>query len=458
MRYSLDKKILFGFSIASLILFVVAFFTFNNSRKVIESDKWVEHTQKVEFQLLQILVSTVDAETGVRGYVIVGSDAYLEPFEKALKNIPSFMDSLKALTIDNPTQQKNLDTLNQLIGRSILYLKGCIALRTPITSTSEIECIRSGEGKGIEDGIRKIIANSKRVEDTLLLHRKMLSQAETNNFHFIFFILIAIIIIILLVMYVVINANIKTIKRGDEKIRQLNLNLQINNVQLEMANSELESFSYSISHDLKAPLRAMVSFSELLQERYAQLLDKDGKVFLNTISENGQTLSKMVDKLLEFSRLGRQDIQKTKVDMNSLVEKSVNEINSLVKHHAKINIHTIEPINGDTVLLSLVWNNLISNAVKYSAKMENPVIDIGCIVKESEIVYYVKDNGAGLNMGYANKLFGVFQRLHSQSDFEGIGIGLAIVKRIVTRHGGKIWVESEVSKGATFYFSLPSSN
>jgi len=366
------------------------------------------------------------------------------------------MDSLRALTIDNPIQQKNLDTLNQLIGRSILYLKGCIALRTPITSNSEIECIRSGEGKDIEDGIRKVIANSKRVEDTLLLHRKVLNQAETNGFHFVFFILIAIIIIILLVMYIIINANIKTIKSGDERIRQLNFDLQANNAQLEMANSELESFSYSISHDLKAPLRAMVSFSELLQERYAKLLDEDGKLYLNTINENGQTLSNMVDKLLEFSRLGRQDIQKTNVNMNSLVEKSVNEINYVVKHHAKININPVEPISGDPVLLSLVWNNLISNAVKYSGKMENPVIDIGCIVKKGEIVYYVKDNGAGLNMEYADKLFGVFRRLHSQTDFEGIGIGLAIVKRIVTRHGGKVWVESEVSKGATFYFSLPS--
>jgi signal transduction histidine kinase len=457
MRYSLDKKILFGFTIAILILFVVAFFTFHNSEKVIESDKWVEHTQKVEYQLQQILVSTVDAETGVRGYVIVGTDAYLEPFERALKNMPEFMDSLRALTSDNPTQQKNLDTLDQLITKSILYLKGCIALRTPTTIDSEVECIKSGEGKGIEDGIRKVIANSKRVEDTLLLHRKIASREETDGFHFVFFMLITIIIIILLVMYIIINKNIKTIKIADERIRQLNFDLQANNAQLEMANSELESYSYSISHDLKTPLRAMVSFSELLEERYAHLLDENGKIFLNTISENGQTLSTMVDKLLEFSRLGRQDIKKTDVDMNSLVEKCVDELKYTLKHHAKINIQPLEHIEGDPVLLSIVWNNLISNAVKYSGKIADPLIDIGCIVKKNEVVYYVKDNGAGFNMEYAHKLFGVFKRLHTQSEFEGIGVGLAIVQRIIIKHGGKIWVESEVSKGATFYFSLPTS-
>ncbi len=459
MRFSLDKKIFAGFSIAALILFVVAFFTIKNSRKAIESDKWVEHTQKVEYQLQQILVSTVDAETGVRGYVIVGNNNYLEPFEKALKNMPSFIDSLRTLTSDNPTQQKNLDTLNQLISRSILYLKGCIALRTATTSDSEINCIKSGEGKEIEDGIRKVIANSKRVEDTLLLHRQAKSRDEARGFNFVLFILIALIVIILLVVYIIISINIKSIKNADEKIKQLNFDLQVNNAQLELANSELEAFSYSISHDLKAPLRAMVSFSDLLKERYARVLDENGKTFLNTISENGQTLSTMVDKLLEFSRLGRQDIQKTKVDMNSLLAKSVNEINLMVKHHAKINIHPMEPIAGGyAVLLSIVWNNLISNAVKYSNKMENPVIDIGSIIKNNKLVFYVKDNGAGFNMEYAGKLFGVFKRLHSQTEFEGIGIGLAIVRRIIEKHGGKIWVESELSKGATFYFTLPSIN
>jgi len=447
MKITLDKKILGGFIGTAIVLFIVAVYSFNNGKKFTVSTSWVEHTQKVHFQFEQVLVSSVDAETGVRGYAIAGTENYLEPFERSKIKIPAYIDSLKSMTLDNPVQQRNIDTLNRLIGESMQYLTTCIELRKTKSIDSARAWIRNGEGKHIEDSIRKVVANSQHIEDSLLALRKLKSKADARSFNLVFFILLGIITILLIAVYIIININIKALRKAEEEAAD-------KNHLLEAKANELESFSYSISHDLKAPLRAVTSFSELLEDRYAGKLDEEGKKFLKIISENGIKMHNMIDKLLEFSRLGSQSIEKTEVDMESIVSKCLLEIKSFIPHHAAIRIHPLKPVKGDYLLLSHVWSNLLSNAIKYSAKVEAPQIDIGCIVKGDDIIYYVKDNGVGFDMAYVDKLFGVFHRLHSQLEYEGIGIGLATVQRIITKHGGRIWVESEPSKGATFYFSL----
>jgi len=243
-------------------------------------------------------------------------------------------------------------------------------------------------------------------------------------------------------------------KKADEQIRQLNTDLRNNNDQLEVSNKELESFSYSISHDLKAPLRALIGYSRMLEEDYKTKLDEEGNAMLASIRENGTRMSVMIDDLLQFSRLGRKEIEKSEIDTESLVKKCVGDVNSSMMNKAEIKIHSLLSAKGDYSLLSHVWTNLISNAVKYSSKKANPEVNIGSEEQEGKIIYYVKDNGAGFDMTYADKLFGVFQRLHTKQEFDGIGIGLAIVQRIVTRHGGRVWAEGMPGEGATFYFTL----
>src|SRR6185312_4258574 len=243
-------------------------------------------------------------------------------------------------------------------------------------------------------------------------------------------------------------------KKADEQIRQLNTDLRNNNDQLEVSNKELESFSYSISHDLKAPLRALIGYSRMLEEDYKTKLDEEGNAMLASIRENGTRMSVMIDDLLQFSRLGRKEIEKSEIDTESLVKKCVGDVNSSMMNKAEIKIHSLLSAKGDYSLLSHVWTNLISNAVKYSSKKANPEVNIGSEEQEGKIIYYVKDNGAGFDMAYADKLFGVFQRLHTKQEFDGIGIGLAIVQRIVTRHGGRVWAEGMPGEGATFYFTL----
>jgi len=245
-------------------------------------------------------------------------------------------------------------------------------------------------------------------------------------------------------------------KQAGEQIRQLTIRLQNNIIQLEAANQELESFSYSVSHDLRAPLRAVSGYANILEESYAKNLDEEARTVFGTIQRNVKRMGQLIDDLLDFSRLGRNEVPKLPVNMMQLVEKIITEINQSTSYKATVNIHTLFPAHGDQALLRQVWINLISNAIKYSSKSNEPWIEIGSIQEEDETIFYVKDNGVGFDMRYADKLFGVFQRLHGIREFEGTGIGLAIVKRIISKHGGRVWAEAEVNKGATFYFSLPN--
>ena len=227
--------------------------------------------------------------------------------------------------------------------------------------------------------------------------------------------------------------------------------------ELEDANKELESFSYSVSHDLRSPLRSLDGFANILLEDYGTVLDAEGKRLLGVIIKNANKMSELIDDLLAFSRLGRLEIQMEKIDMHSM---ALSVFDELVSNTEKANIdfrlQVIPECNGDPALIRQVLTNLISNAVKYSAKKADRIIEIGYSIIDSDTIYSVKDNGAGFDMAYYGKMFGVFQRLHTVKDFDGIGIGLAIVQRIVNRHKGRIWAEGEVGKGATFYFTLPA--
>jgi light-regulated signal transduction histidine kinase (bacteriophytochrome) len=245
-------------------------------------------------------------------------------------------------------------------------------------------------------------------------------------------------------------------KRIEEEMQKSQIGLEEANRDLHTANNELEAFSYSVSHDLLQPLRAIEGFSHIIKEEYAGQLNPEGIRLLDSIQRNSKKMDQLIMDLLALSRVSRSGLKCSKMVMSDLA-RTVFEENAPVEEdkHFEFCLYPIPDAYGDPILIHQVWSNLISNSIKYTLPKKDRKIEIGSYQENGMDVYFVKDNGVGFDGAYTHKLFGVFQRLHNVNEFEGTGVGLAIVKRIINRHGGVVWAEGTINRGATFYFSLP---
>lgn len=456
----------------------VGYAVYQSNVKMNDSSKWINHTEKVINLSENVLSLTIDMESGVRGYVLTKDSDFLAPMIVGKINIFKNIADLKELTKDKNSQQLLIDSLTIYAKLRIASLDLAILRINTTGLAATLNGISITEGKKYTTAIRSIINKIQAKEYELLKERKQVNEKSVVLFYWFLgamFLLITFVSALFLISYYrnllqtrdkIIQADELIILNNELKISEskyLKLNDDLEQLviertsKLETANKELESFSYSVSHDLRAPIRAINGYTKILEEDYHDKFDEDGLSVLASIVNNSKKMGHLIDDLLAFSKLGRKAISGSEINMQEMVTTLCYEI-SKENSDRKIEftIHPLTPTYGDPSLIHQVWINLINNSVKFSKYKPITIVEIGCYQKDDQTVYFVKDRGAGFDMKYYTKLFGVFQRLHGQEEFEGTGIGLAIVQKIVTKHNGLVWGESVLNEGASFYFSMPN--
>ena len=459
-----------GFCAALLLLLAVGGISYHAAQTAHERTLSIAHTQEVLHAIRETMVLITDAETGQRGYVLTGRNEYLAPFENAKQQVPPTLRRLRALTQDNPPQQEHIERLQRYAAEKMALLGEAPEMRANPDKLRD--AINGGLGKRLMDQIRGEVAQMDRVERDLLEQRTHESEASAKVTRLVIIAGFALSLSLIAASYLLLRQEIAERSRAEQRVSELNTQLERRAHQLEVSNRELEGFSYSVSHDLRIPLRAVSGYAQMLEEDVGDMLGAEGRRMLGMVRSNAQTMNMLIDDLLTFSRLGNQALRAVDLDMNQLVSAAVEhciessqagaesagqaDANGAPPMPPQIIVAALPRAPGDPALLRQVWLNLISNALKYSAPRRPARIEIGGRLQGEELVYFVRDNGVGFDMRYAGKLFGVFQRLHGADEYAGTGVGLAIVQRVVSRHGGRVWAEARLDEGATFSFTLPA--
>src|SRR6266704_3431414 len=493
MKNTFNQRIIAGFVIALAIWVTIGSRLYRNASEQAQEARWLSHTYDVLAKIQELLLRLTDAETARRGFVMSGRDRFLTHYSNAVERANTAFNQLRALTGDNPRQQQTGNALQPLIQKRFAVYSESISQRLKPESDAAAQLGLTEKGQEIMENIRRMIAEMDAAERGLLQQRRNSSENRLRRTQQIalagFF---AGAIMLSWVFLVLARENrrrrgaeeafrksnealelrvqertaeladaLEAQRQAEQEIKKLNEELEKRVVertaQLENANKELEAFSYSVSHDLRAPLRHIDGFAEMLRDDASAVLGERSRRYLETISNSAKRMGALIDDLLVFSRMGRAEMRQSRFAMDRLVKEVLKEMKTeFQRRQIDWEIDPLPEVWGDRAMLKQVWVNLLSNAVKYTRPREHAKIQIRCArTSERELQFCVRDNGVGFDMQYSNRLFGVFQRLHPAEEFDGTGIGLANVRRIVHRHGGRRWAEAKVDQGATFHFTLP---
>ncbi len=467
--------------IAPLVLFgalaIVAlntWFAVSSVQVLVNSESWVQHTWQVIYQVELIAGSVKDAENSTRGYINTGDEGFLEGYRQASHELPGELASFGTLTADNSSQGLRLQALHGALDDRFARLETTIAMRRGGNSEGLQTLLADGAGRALSARVRRVTDAMEAEERRLLAIR--LQDAAAYKMRAMFSLGLAsgldFLLIVLMFRYFSKERELRVAtekaaaaleverlkaEAAAQEVQALNRTLEervrLRTVELETTNRELEAFSYSVSHDLRAPLRTIDGFSLALEEDYAEAVDATGRDYIRRVRTGVQRMGQLIDALLQLSRITRAEIARTEVDLSGLAV--VIAANLQEENPGRALVFEIEEglrAEADAKLLQVALENLLGNAVKFSAKVAEGHVAFGWDVEQA--AWFVRDNGAGFDMFYADKLFNAFNRLHGDKDFKGSGIGLATVARVVRRHHGRIWAHGEVGHGATFWFTL----
>jgi signal transduction histidine kinase len=460
--------------IALVVVFLNAWWALQSVGTLATNASSVAHSWQVVHQVERILGSAVDAETGERGYLISGSDSYLEPYTIARRELPGELDHLQSLISDNLRQMERVRDLRVTLARRMLVLQRAVDMRRHGGPDLSAPLLMGGPGKVEMEHVRAVCDAMEAEEDRLLAIRTASAHASMRRAQIAVVVASALDFLLILFAFSqfarerelrfaaetagqrVLLAQ-KEVEARSAEVQHLNETLeervQVRTAELERVNRELEAFSYSVSHDLRAPLRTIDGFSLALQEDYAAAIDDAGRDYIDRVRGGVQRMGQLIDALLQLSRITRAEIIREDFSMSELANSVANDLKE--QNRDRDLSFSIEPgrnVNADPRLTRVALENLIGNAVKFTSKTPHARVAFGWDTEQN--AWYVRDNGAGFNMIYAGKLFGAFNRLHGDKDFKGSGIGLATVARVIHGHHGRIWANSAVNQGSTFWFTL----
>jgi signal transduction histidine kinase len=413
---------------ALVILISIGMLSYQSTIREGEGRGWVTHTHLVVEKLQTVLIDINRAETGRRAHLLTGQDGDLEQYKAGINQVRQDIGEVRGLTSDNPRQQEAIRRLEARVGKELI------------------------------DEVRMQIGEMRTAEEQLLARRLETAAVGTRRMKAVIVLGNALAILILSMAGFVIHREAGRRDRAEKELQHVNEHLEQRTAELSDTNGELESFSYSVAHDLRAPLRQIAGYSSVLLQDYGPDLDTEARRYLEKVEEGARKMGRLVDDLLSLSKIGRQELALQDTPLDSLLRQVVDDLAPECSgREVEWQIGSLFSAECDPALMKQVFVNLLSNAVKYTGKRERAVIQVGQTMQNDLRVIFVRDNGAGFEMQYVGKLFGVFQRLHKARDFEGTGVGLAIAQRIIRKHGGRIWAEAELDRGATFFFTLGST-
>lgn len=455
--------------LASVILVGLNILYYWSFFKQKETTERVAKSRLILQKLERVLSTVKDAETGQRGYLLTGQTSYLEPYNSAVKAIKPQIEELKQLAGADPDQQQQLTVLEPLIDQKMAELKETVDLRKNKGFNAAAPVVLTHRGQQLMDQIRKTIYQMQEEKNEQLQTWLKARDEAAFRGQLTFSAGIVLNLFAFYLVYRAIKREVTERRQAEASLRQLHEELETKvqkrtaelkeaNTNLLYSNRELEQFAYVASHDLQEPLRAVNSYAQLLARKYQGNLDAKADKYIGYIVEGATRMQQLINDLLEFSRVGTRGKELNLTACEAVLSQVLENLQvAMQENQARVTHDPLPTVMGDEIQLMQLLQNLISNAIKFRRE-EPPCVHISAVSRENEWVFAVGDNGIGMESEYFDRIFTIFQRLHSRAEYPGTGIGLAVCKKIVERHGGRIWVESELGVGTTFYFTLPKSD